>query len=217
MNFGQWGPMRQRLLLVAGWVFAAIGTSVVASAAVAATGGQVTDRALRPLTAAEVAALPEGSLGDLSESLASGDSSNEVTPGSGTVETLEPGRRDPAGAEGALGTADDASFLAHGPDGPEPVFSDLPEVTEPDPIAVGDRPTTDSRVLHLDGGSISLASTDDMITLLWATPRLGWSIDIAFPSASQLIVLFSDGTTAWTTNVVVVDGTIETSTQQTGL
>jgi hypothetical protein len=50
--------MRQRVLLVAGWAAAAVVTSLVASGAVAVAGGQVADRPLRPLSAAEVAELP---------------------------------------------------------------------------------------------------------------------------------------------------------------
>ena len=53
------GSMRQRLLLVAGWVAAAVVASLVSTGAVAVAGGQVTDRPLRPLSASEVAALTE--------------------------------------------------------------------------------------------------------------------------------------------------------------
>jgi len=49
--------MRRRLFFVFSWLVAAVVTSVVASAAVAIAGGQVSDRPLRPLTAAEVEAL----------------------------------------------------------------------------------------------------------------------------------------------------------------
>ena len=52
-------PMRQRLLLVAGWAAAAVVASLVSTGAVAVAGGQVTDRPLRPLSASEVAALTE--------------------------------------------------------------------------------------------------------------------------------------------------------------
>ncbi len=50
--------LRQRLLLVAGWVAAAVATGLVSAGAVAVAGGQVNDRPLNPLSAAEVAALP---------------------------------------------------------------------------------------------------------------------------------------------------------------
>lgn len=50
--------MRQRLLLVVGWVIVATVTSLVALGAVTVPGGRVNDRPLEPLSAAEVAALP---------------------------------------------------------------------------------------------------------------------------------------------------------------
>ena len=53
------GPMRQRLLLVAGWAAAAVVASLVSTGAVAVAGGQVTDQPFSPLSASEVAALTE--------------------------------------------------------------------------------------------------------------------------------------------------------------
>ena len=215
--------MRQRLLLVAGWVLAAVGTSVVASAAVAATGGQVTDRALRPLTAAEVAALPGGYFEVLSESLASGDSSNKDIREPGESDTPGSTKPSPAGAEGALffgidhDLDDNGSFLVLGPDGPQAVLTDLLDVVEPDPVSVLEILRTDSRIEHVEGGSVSLATSADLVTLLWATPTLGWSINIEFLSGSQIIVLFTDDTVTWTVNAKVVDGLIDVATQQTGV
>lgn len=213
--------MRQRLLLVAGWVLAAVGTSVVASAAVAATGGQVTDRALRPLTAAEVAAFPGGFLEVLSESLASGDSSNEDLGESG--EGTRPGQttQSPAGGEGDPFTgfdrsrSDDGSYLTPGSDGPTPILSDLPEVTDPDPVAPGSAVAAETHIEHVVAGSVSLAGTDDHIRLLWATPRVGWQIEIQFVSADRLIVSFSDGSEIWTIVGQMVDGAIDVTTSQT--
>ena len=212
--------MRQRLLLVAGWALAAVGTSVVASAAVAATGGQVTDRALRPLTAAEVAALPEGFLEVQSESLASGDSSNENLGESGESATSGSTTSDPAGGEGEFFSGidrsldDDGSFVVPGPEGPEPVLTDLPEVTDPDPVTPDPAAATDTHIEHLPAGSISLASAGDQITLLWATPRLGWQIDVQFPADDELLVSFTDGATVWSVSAAIVEGEIVVSTRQ---
>ncbi len=212
--------MRQRLLLVAGWALAAVGTSVVASAAVAATGGQVTDRALRPLTAAEVAALPGGFLEVQSESLASGDSSNQDLEGSGESATSGSTTSDPAGGEGGPFSGidrsldDDGSFLVAGADGPEPVLTDLPEVTEPDPVAQDEDPPTVTHIEHLPAGSVSLASASDQITLLWATPRLGWQIDVQFIGENELLISFTDGETTWSVGAVAVDGTIEVTVRE---
>ena len=46
--------MRQRLLLVVGWVIVATVTSLVALGAVTVAGGRVNDRPLEPLSVAEV-------------------------------------------------------------------------------------------------------------------------------------------------------------------
>ena len=73
--------LRQRLLLVAGWAVAAVATGLVSAGAVAVAGGQVTDRPLQPLSAAEVAALPV-TIEDpcvTSEPLASGGSASSAT------------------------------------------------------------------------------------------------------------------------------------------
>ena len=125
--------MRQRLLLVAGWVLAAVGTSVVASAAVAATGGQVTDRALRPLTAAEVAALPGGFLEVLSESLASGDSSNRDLEESGESTTIGPTTQTPAGAEGGSALPEPPAQFTIPPSVPPMIPTMLPARRNPTP------------------------------------------------------------------------------------
>lgn len=213
--------MRQRLLLVAGWALAAVGTSVVASAAVAATGGQVTDRALRPLTAAEVAALPGGFLEIQSESLASGDSSKQDLGESGESTTTGTTTSDPAGGEGDpfagidRSRDDDGSFLVAGPEGPEPVLTDLPEVTDPDPVNQVSQAATDTHIEHLAAGSVSLASTDDQIRLLWATPRIGWQIDVSFVADNQILISFSDGDMVWSVTATSLDGMIEVSTRQT--
>lgn len=209
--------MRQRLLLVAGWVLAAVGTSVVASAAVAATGGQVTDRALRPLTAAEVAALPEGFLDVQNGSLASGDSSNQDIVESGESSTSVQTTQSPAGGEGEPFSGidrdldDDGSFVISGPEGPEPVLTDLPEVTEPDPVARPPEIATDTLIEHTPAGSVSLASTGDEIRILWATPQLGWQIGVDRFSDGRLLVSFTDGDQIWAIDAMTVDGAIEST------
>ena len=204
--------MRQRLLLVAGWVLAAVGTSVVASAAVAATGGQVTDRALRPLTAAEAAALPGGFLEVLSESLASGDASNRdlVEPGEST--TVGPTAQTPAGAEGEPRPPDLVD------DAPTPLqppsTDDDTDPAEPDPVAPDPIATFDTHIEHLEAGSVSLVGAADQIHLLWATPRIGWQIEVEYLEPHHLLLTFTDGASLWTLNAVMVDGEIEIETQE---
>ena len=87
--------LRQRLLLVAGWVAAAVATGLVSAGAVAVAGGQVNDRPLNPLSAAEVAALP----------VLTADDCGEEPPASGGY-TLLLRCLDLAGSDGDTALAD---------------------------------------------------------------------------------------------------------------
>ncbi len=88
--------LRQRLLLVAGWVVAAVATGLVSAGAVAVAGGQVNDRPLNPLSAAEVAALP----------VMTADDCGEEPPASGGY-TLFFRCIDLAGSDGETATVDE--------------------------------------------------------------------------------------------------------------
>lgn len=228
MRPSQWLSMRQRLLLVAGWVLAAVGTSVVASAAVAVAGGQVNERPLRPLTAAEVAALPDGYLSDLlaSESLASGDSSIRATQPAGEATGPDRSGSNPAGAEGDLpfdGIDPDADltgpYLVPSPtDGFRVQDHDVPEVTEPDPVSEPVEPPSRSGVVeHAKGGSVSAAFDGERLTLLWATPRFGWFTSISFEGTTKLTVQFSDGTETSTITIEVIDDGLAVNTVEAGV
>lgn len=158
--------MRQRLLLVAGWVIAAVVSGLVASGAVAVAGGQVLDRPLRPLTAAEVAALPVvGSVGssEPSEPLASGGSDSTTgAPTDGSAATTgeaDGNQADPAGAGGAI-----------------------------QPPLGGDYPV---RVVQLSGGSASIAATAGGLNVLWATPKPGYVVSLDFETEDRLRLAFT--------------------------
>lgn len=174
--------MRQRLLLVAGWVTAAVVSGLVASGAVAVAGGQVLDRPLRPLTAAEVAALPVvRSVGssEPSEPLASGGSDSTTgAPTNGSVATTvgtDGENADPAGTGGAAV----AEF------GGEPV-AESPEALA---LRLGrDHPVS---VVRVTGGSASIAAIDGRLTVLWATPQPGFVVSLAFDAEDHLTLLFT--------------------------
>ncbi|MGI9610434.1 MAG: hypothetical protein ACR2NL_09110, partial [Acidimicrobiia bacterium] len=139
--------MRQRVLLVAGWLIAAVVTSLVASGAVAAAGGQVLDRPLRPLTAAEVAALPVVVTADVPgtcEPLASGgfvcepvaDVAGVVVEGPGSSDGSDPvgdgegtGDGTPSGVPRIFGP----SLL---PDGAPLPITGIPEAEDPTTIGL---------------------------------------------------------------------------------
>lgn len=197
-------PMRQRLLLVAGWLLAAIGAGVVASAAVAVAGGQVMDRPLSPLTAAEVAALPvvgTERTQEQIERLASGasdptdrapaDERERATATGSTgigspagdggasaadsiVENAENGETD---GESRVDTADPEAFSV--------ASSDVESVKESRIIG------SDVATIHVPGGSASVADLGDHLSLLWATPRPQYVVGLRFDSPTNLTLTFT--------------------------
>lgn len=194
-------PMRQRLLLVAGWLLAAIGAGVVASAAVAVAGGQVMDRPLSPLTAAEVAALPvvgTERTQEQIERLASGASgptdrapADERERATATGST---GIRSPAGDGGASASdraADDSEIDGEpridtaDPEAFSAASSDVESVKESRIIG------SDVATIHVPGGAASVADLGDHLSLLWATPRPQYVVGLRFDSPTNLTLTFT--------------------------
>lgn len=178
--------LRQRLLLVAGWIAAAVGAGVVASGAVAVAGGQVLDQPLRPLTAAEVAALPVVTVGepDVFEPQASGgfvSTTGEPTQGSADG---APDRTDPAGTGGSY-----ASDTA---------------VVPPDPLVVS--PAADVELISVEGGRASFVLDDQALYLLWATPQPGYVASSRHGEDGGLVVVFSSARGVWVIEASMVGG-----------
>jgi hypothetical protein len=210
-------PLRQRLLLVAGWAVAAVATGLVSAGAVAVAGGQVTDRPLRPLSAAEVAALPVTTEDDCVTigPLASGgsDSSTGCPDRVGGVGLSTPGDDSARPAEKELGRDEfvaigdvDAHVDPFDPSGPDVVPPNI-GIASGDVVApgtegrfpedvivppIGPRPP-DPIVVDVIGGRVSLAETDGAITLNGATPRPGYVVDLRFERADELTVTFWNG------------------------
>jgi|GEM_PF-1733969 len=208
--------LRQRLLLVAGWAVAAVATGLVSAGAVAVAGGQVTDRPLRPLSAAEVAALPvtnedacsaDGPLasgGPVPSSCPDRAGRNGLLPlGDATARPAEKGSTVDALVLG-LGDIDryDVPLDPAGPDVPlasDPVATSSDGVIVPKPA--GDdalvpplqpgpwQPT----VVELVGGRVSVTRVGNALTLNWATPRQGFIADLSFKRPDELTVTFWDG------------------------
>ena len=190
-------PMRQRLLLVAGWAAAAVVASLVSTGAVAVAGGQVTDRPLRPLSASEVAALTEecGSTErapclrqldysadpttsvDAAPELNSSPEGGEdgVSPTSLPDETTEPPSEDPLDP----GVEVDESLV--------PPEDDADESVVPDPRA---------EVVDLTGGRVSVSGADGEVRIIWLIPQPGFAV---LPAAGaenlpdRITVVLSDG------------------------
>jgi hypothetical protein len=204
-------PMRQRLLLVAGWLVAAIGSGVVASGAVAVAGGQVLDRPLSPLTAAEVAALPvvgTVSIPEQIEPLASGGSdstSRDTTDDGNGAATGPAGIEIPTGAGGA--SADDSvSLVPPNLDTARTATSGVDSVKESRIVG------SDVAIIEVPGGSASVAYLTDRFSLLWATPRPGYVVGLGFDSPTSLTLTFTSNLRRYVIEVGLDDEGILVST-----
>ena len=187
--------LRQRLLLVAGWAVAAVATGLVSAGAVAVAGGQVTDRPLQPLSAAEVAALPV-TIEDpclTSEPLASGGSASLAScpdrvsgigpfaPGDVAARPAE--KEEPDQAALPPLDPDEAAAIAD-------ASAELEREVETPPI--GPRPPA-PEIVELIGGRVSVTLVDTAIILNAATPRPGYVADLRFDRTDQLTVTFWNG------------------------
>jgi hypothetical protein len=169
--------LRQRLLLVGSWLAAAIGAGLVATAAVAVAGGQVLDQPLRPLTAAEVAALPV--VQAISPDVGLPQASDDPVSGAGETNAERgPLAGDPVGIAGATRgsvTSTPLSGLeAYGP-------------ANPSTAATG----------TVEGGHASFLITADGLSLLWATPAPGFIAQTRSTEHDTVTVVFSSGLRVW--------------------
>lgn len=169
--------LRQRLLLVGGWLAAAIGAGLVATAAVAVAGGQVLDQPLRPLTAAEVAALPVEQAGspDNVEPQASGGLEPDVGE---PVQGSTPGAADQIGGS----EADDATLIVAPTTGLE---------------AYGPANPSTVRTGTSEGGHASFLITENGLSLLWATPAAGFITQTRSVDEDTVTVVFSSSLHVW--------------------
>ena len=171
--------LRQRLLLVAGWIAAAFGAGLIASGAVAVAGGQVIDRPLRPMTAAEVAALPVVEVGvpeDFEPQASGGFVSTTGAPSSGS-DGAE-GHEDPAGTGGSTA---------------------IPRDEQTPPTVV-----SGVRVATSEGGQASFGITEGRILLLWVTPQPGYLATTRQRTAESVTVGFSSVEEGW-----LIEATLE--------
>lgn len=170
--------MRRRLLFILGWLAAAVLTSVVASAAVAIAGGQVTDRPLRPLTSAEVEALAAQPLpAPITTSAPEPTASTTTLTTPDEVREVDPAKLDP----------DSPDLEAQPTTG-----TDIAAIEGVDPETVADETAaTTVHIVHLEGGSARIGNREGQVLLLWALPRPGFTVEHRFEDIS-LTVIFTD-------------------------
>ena len=191
--------LRQRLLLVAGWLVAAISAGLVASGAVAVAGGQVLDRPLRPLTAAEVAALPVATVNvsEPAEPHASGGSSE-------AFDTDTTGSDDAEGLDGPAGTRGPAVF----PTGDFPTGQDI------DVVRLGSDLQPTIRVAVVEGGRASFAASTESIVLLWATALPGHAANTRISSDREITVSFTSSDSLWLIEATIEDEDLVIRTEE---
>jgi len=176
-------PLQRRLVLVVGWIAAAIGAGLVATAAVSVAGGQVLDQPLRPLTAAEVAALPVAQQND---------------PGSRTRNVLIP--------DGGLPVQGSDQAETRSTDRAGTTESTVIE-TDPSGLeAFGPARPSFVRIASVVGGHASFLVTADGLALLWATPAPGYVAQTRSVEPESITIVFSSGLHAWLIEATL-DGT----------
>ncbi len=182
--------VRQRLLLFAGWALAAVGSGLIASGAVAVAGGQVTDRPLRPLSAAEVEALLPVLETDDSANASGGrvSSDGEAVPSTaGTARSpgTSAGEQEPPARPSPWGVIRPA-------DAPVIPAVPLPGSVgqEPDELVALPPASSQSEIVSLVGGALSVVGTEEGVLLLWATPRPGFAYAVDYGDGTTLRVTF---------------------------
>lgn len=167
--------MRRRLLFVFSWLVAAVATSVVASAAVAIAGGQVSDRPLRPLTAAEVEALASQPVERPAYTIAPDPTVTTLVIIPEDVEENNPTEIDPESPDG-----DAQPFTGIGVEETEGAGPETAVVE------------TKAEIVHLAGGTASIGGHEGQVLLLWALPQPGFAVEHLFDE-DGLTVIFNDG------------------------
>lgn len=194
--------MRQRLLLVVGWVIVASVTSLVALGAVTVAGGRVNDRPLDPLSAAEVAALPvAATVQSVNEPQASGGEDSTDDTSEGAPDQADRTREGDAAADG----------------GGDSAFDIIPDV-DLSPVSTSHAPGDDrfdTQVIHLEGGSVSVRRLGTELFLQWATPQPGYSTEVILTQGDFVRVIFTSPTHRSLALITFSDSEIESTITET--
>lgn len=174
--------MRQRLLLVVGWVIVATVTSFVALGAVTVAGGRVNDRPLEPLSVAEVAAL---------HGAVTVESANDPQA-SGGIDSAENTSEE---APDQTGQTREGDTAADG--GGNPPDDRVGDIDRSRPTANSDgsgAEITAIQVAHLAGGSIAVRRLGDELFLQWMSSQPGFATELVLTQTDFVRVTFSSPT-----------------------
>lgn len=145
--------MRRTITYVAVWFAAGIGAVTLGSAAVSLVGNQVTGSRPAPLSADEVRSELSDDAGSTTTTASDGSTTSTTPPGGATV-TTRPGPTPTTSApSGTNGTT--------------------PTTTTPEPA-----PLPETRTYSLEGGTATLRFEATGVTVVEATPRPGYSVEV---------------------------------------
>lgn len=174
--------MRQRLLLVVGWVIVATVTSLVALGAVTVAGGRVNDRPLEPLSAAEVEALPVA---------VTVESANEPQA-SGGVDSVENTSEEAPDQTGQTREGD--TTADGGGNSPDDRVGDIDQNRSTANFGDSVAEIAATQVAHLVGGSIGIRRLGGELFLEWVSPQPGFSTGLVLTQTDFVRVAFSSPT-----------------------
>ena len=183
--------MRRNMLLTTMWVLATVATGLVAWSAVQVAGARTNPDPIRPLSAAEVAALPGTIVAPAQPNANSGPRAGEVeVPAS--VTTGVDGAQDDGTATSSPAAVSTSSATTAAPTTTQaspPVTTQPTTTTTPTTTSTAS-PTTEVVVYHLEGGSLGVEVTGDNVSHVWSTPNPGFHKEVKNFGPEKVVVEF---------------------------
>ena len=180
------GHMVRRVLFVLAWVVATFATGLLAWSAVHLAGSQVSEDAIRPLTAAQVEALP----GPVVPSTLP-NPAGSPNPSAVPTTTVPPVRATTATAIETPATAAPPSTLP--PATTPPPATTLPPVTTLPPatrVTTAAPAASEVRTYHTGGGSVTIIVSPGVVTWSSATPASGYTVEVENRGPEEVKVKF---------------------------
>ena len=168
--------MRRAVTFGIAWLTAAAIAAVIAWQGVGVVGEQVTDDRPAPLQASEVAA----ALAEATTSTA--PATGPPAGGPGTSTTL------PGGATATVGSTPSAAPTTTAPTPAPAAVSPAPTTTVP----VSAPAAAETRTYNLVGGSAALRFDAGTVTVVWATPNAGFTVDTGNEGSGVRVEFESD-------------------------
>jgi cytoskeletal protein RodZ len=199
--------MQRRFMLFSIWLLATLVTGGLAWSAVAVAGNRtVGDGPVRPLSAAEVAALPGSTAPAPSAALDERRGSTTTDAGAerpGPSATPAATSTNPSTTTPAIPAATTASATTTVA---QTAASTASTGTPSTSTSTSNASSTQPFAYHLVGGSIGIDLNGDRVTLSWATPNSGFHTEIKSDGPEMVVVEFEGEDHESKITVTVVDG-----------